>query len=88
MNFDVLTIDFVRDLILRKETTAQALTEAFYQKIDSDDPKIHAYLTLSKERAFAKAAEIDGMFRSGKEWKGKRKRPKPALRLVSPTDQD
>ena len=34
------------------------------------------------------AAEIDGMFRSGKEGKGKRKRANPALRLVPPTDQD
>jgi len=67
MNFDVLTIDFVRDLILRKETTAQALTKAFYQKIESDDPKIHSYLTLSKERAFAKAAEIDGLADRGEE---------------------
>jgi aspartyl-tRNA(Asn)/glutamyl-tRNA(Gln) amidotransferase subunit A len=61
MNLDALTIEFVRDLILRKETTATALTEEFYKKIESDDPKIHAYLTLSKDRAFAKAAEIDGM---------------------------
>ena len=67
MNLDALTIDFVRDLILRKQTTAQALTESFYQKIESDDPKIHAYLTLSKERAFAKAAEIDAMADRGEE---------------------
>jgi aspartyl-tRNA(Asn)/glutamyl-tRNA(Gln) amidotransferase subunit A len=67
MNLDVLTIDFVRDLILRKETTATALTEGFYKKIEADDPRIHAYLTLSKERAFAKAAEIDGMADRGDE---------------------
>jgi aspartyl-tRNA(Asn)/glutamyl-tRNA(Gln) amidotransferase subunit A len=67
MNLDVLTVDFVRDLILRKETTATALTEEFYKKIEADDPKIHAFLTLSKERAFAKAAEIDGMADRGEE---------------------
>jgi aspartyl-tRNA(Asn)/glutamyl-tRNA(Gln) amidotransferase subunit A len=67
MNLDVLTIDFVRDLILLKETTATALTEEFYKKIEADDPKIHAYLTLSKERAFAKAAEIDAMADRGEE---------------------
>jgi aspartyl-tRNA(Asn)/glutamyl-tRNA(Gln) amidotransferase subunit A len=61
MNLDMLTVDFVRDLILRKETTATALTGEFYKKIEVDDPKIHAFLTLSKERAFAKAAEIDDM---------------------------
>jgi aspartyl-tRNA(Asn)/glutamyl-tRNA(Gln) amidotransferase subunit A len=59
MKLDALTIDFVRDLILRKETTAAALAEEFYGKIESDDEKIHAFLTLTKERAMAKAAEID-----------------------------
>ena len=67
MNLDVLTIDFVRDLILRKEITATALTEEFFKKIESDDPKIHAFLTVSKERAFAKAAEIQGMADRGEE---------------------
>ena len=67
MKLDALTIDFVRDLILRKETTATALAEEFYRKIESDDPKIHAFLTLTKERAQAKAAEIDRMADRGDE---------------------
>lgn len=67
MNLDPLTIDFVRDLILRKETTATALTGEFYSKIESDDPKIHAFLTLTRERALAKAAEIDAMADRGDE---------------------
>ena len=67
MNIDPLTIDFVRDLILRKETTATALTEEFYKKIEAEDPKIHAFLTLSKDRAFEKATEIDSMADRGEE---------------------
>jgi len=67
MNLDVLTISFVRDLILRKETTATALTEEFYRKIESDDPNIHAYLTLTRERALIKAAEIDAIADRGDE---------------------
>lgn len=67
MKLDALTIDFVRDLILRKETTATALTEEFYRKIESDDPNIHAFLTLTRERALAKAAEIDAMADRGDE---------------------
>ncbi|MGE5109513.1 MAG: Asp-tRNA(Asn)/Glu-tRNA(Gln) amidotransferase subunit GatA [Acidobacteriaceae bacterium] len=67
MNLEPLTIDFVRDLILRKETTATALAEKFYGKIESDDDKIHAFLTLTKERAMAKAAEIDAMADRGDE---------------------
>lgn len=61
MKLDALTIDFVRDLILRKETTATALVGQFYQKIESEDPKIHAFLTLTRERALAKASEIDAL---------------------------
>lgn len=67
MNIGLLTIDFVRDLILRKETTATALTEAFYQKIEHEDGKIHSFLSLCRERAFAKAAEIDAMADRGDE---------------------
>ena len=67
MNLEPLTIDFVRGLILRKETTAAALAEKFYGKIASDDGKIHAFLTLTKERAMAKAAEIDAMADRGDE---------------------
>lgn len=59
MNIDLLTIDFTRDLVLRKETTATALAEKFYKKIESENGQINAFLSLSKERAFAKAAEID-----------------------------
>ncbi len=67
MNLDALTIDFVRDLILRKQTTATALVEQFYHKIESDDPKIHAFLTLTRERALAKAAEIEAIADRGDE---------------------
>jgi aspartyl-tRNA(Asn)/glutamyl-tRNA(Gln) amidotransferase subunit A len=67
MKLEHLTIGFVRDLILRKETTATALAEEFYRKIDSDDPKIHAFLTLTRERALAKAVEIQAIADRGDE---------------------
>ena len=44
-----------------------AMAEAFYAKIESDDPKIGAYLTLSKDRAMEKAAEIDGLAAKGEK---------------------
>ena len=44
-----------------------ALAEAYYAKIESDDPKIGAYLTLSKERAMAKAAEMDALAAKGEK---------------------
>jgi aspartyl-tRNA(Asn)/glutamyl-tRNA(Gln) amidotransferase subunit A len=48
------------------KTTSTALTESFYAKIEKDDPQIGSYLTLAKERGFAKAAAIDDVAKSGK----------------------
>jgi aspartyl-tRNA(Asn)/glutamyl-tRNA(Gln) amidotransferase subunit A len=60
-----LTIDGARSAVQQRKSTAASLAEAFYRKIQTDDPKIGAYLTLSKERAFAKAAEIDKLTEKG-----------------------
>jgi aspartyl-tRNA(Asn)/glutamyl-tRNA(Gln) amidotransferase subunit A len=43
------------------------LAEAFYAKIQQDDPQIGAYLMLSKDRAFAKAARIDALAVKGEQ---------------------
>jgi len=59
MNLSGLTIDSARAAIAERKISALALAEAFYAKIESDDPKIGAYLILSKERGLEKAAEID-----------------------------
>src|SRR5450432_3554676 len=60
-----LTIDAARSAVAERKTSATALAETFYAKIESDDPKIGAYLTLSKERAQSKAAEIDRLAEKG-----------------------
>jgi aspartyl-tRNA(Asn)/glutamyl-tRNA(Gln) amidotransferase subunit A len=65
MDLAALTIDSTRALLRQGIMTATALADAFYAKIDSDDPKIGAYLTLSKERAFKKAEEIDRLAEAG-----------------------
>ena len=59
MDISGLTIDSARSAIAEGKTSAQELAEAFYAKIEADDPKIGAYLILSRERALEKAAEID-----------------------------
>ena len=59
------TIDAIRSSIQERKTTAAALAEKYYAKIASDDPKIGAYLTLCKDRALAKAAEIDALAAKG-----------------------
>src|SRR6266702_2435626 len=65
MNLNLLTIDAARSAVQERKTSACALAESFYAKIESDDPKIGAFLTLSKERAMAKAAEMDALAAEG-----------------------
>jgi len=65
MHLASLTIDAARSAIRERKTTAFALAEAHYAKIQSDDAQIGAYLTISKERALAKAAEIDALAEKG-----------------------
>jgi len=59
MDLTGLTIDAARSAVAEHKTSALALAETFYAKIESDDRKIGAYLILSRERALEKAAEID-----------------------------
>jgi aspartyl-tRNA(Asn)/glutamyl-tRNA(Gln) amidotransferase subunit A len=67
MNLESLTIDEVRSAVQERKTTATALAGAFYAKIEKDDPQIGAYLTLSRERAAAKAGEIDALVANGEK---------------------
>src|SRR3984885_2640464 len=67
MNLNSLTIDAVRLALRERKITATSLAEGFYAKIEKDDPQIGAYLTLSKQRALSKAAEIDALAAKGDE---------------------
>ncbi|HEY6184047.1 MAG TPA: Asp-tRNA(Asn)/Glu-tRNA(Gln) amidotransferase subunit GatA [Terriglobales bacterium] len=62
-----LTIDTARAAVQERKTTAVALAEACYAKIEKEDPQIGAFLTLSKERALAKAAEMDTLAAKGEK---------------------
>ena len=67
MDSQSFTIDAIRAAIQERRTTAAALTGDFYQRIEKQDPLIGAYLTLSKDRAMAKAAEIDALAAKGEK---------------------
>ena len=67
MNLHLLTIDAARSAVQERKTSAVALAESLYAKIENDDPKIGAFLTLSKERAMSKAAEIDALAAKGEK---------------------
>ena len=65
MDVGLLTIESARTAVLERQTTAVALAESFYQKIEADDPKVGAYLTLTRERALEKAAQMDAIADQG-----------------------
>ena len=65
MNLDLLTVESAQTAVLEKQTTATALVDAFYEKIDAEDAAIGAYLTLCKERAYQQAARIDALADKG-----------------------
>jgi aspartyl-tRNA(Asn)/glutamyl-tRNA(Gln) amidotransferase subunit A len=67
MKLESLTIDAARAAVQEGEITAVALAEAFYAKIENDDPQIGAYLTLSRDRALAKASEMDTLAAKGEK---------------------
>jgi len=67
MDLRNLTIDAARSAVAEGRTSATALAESYFSKIESDDPAIGAYLMLSKERALAKAAEVDSLVRKGEK---------------------
>ncbi len=66
-----LTMDAARAAMASGEVTATALAELHYGRIASEDGKINSFLALSRERAMAQAAKIDGMAAKGE--------PLPAL---------
>ena len=55
----------LRDMLRNKEVTSEKLVEAHYERIESIDKKIKAYITLDKENALIKAREIDKKIAAG-----------------------
>src|ERR1019366_7712677 len=67
MNIEFLTVDSVRTAVLERQSTATAIVDAFYQKVEAEDAAIGAYLTLCKERAYQHAQWVDSMVGRGDE---------------------
>ncbi len=67
MDLTSLTIDAARSAVQEQKVSAVALAESFYAKIEKDDAQIGAYLTLAKERALAKASQVDDLAKKGEQ---------------------
>jgi aspartyl-tRNA(Asn)/glutamyl-tRNA(Gln) amidotransferase subunit A len=59
------SIESIRRQISNGGKTAQGLAEEAYARIAAVDPRIHAYLALSRERAFEQAGKMDALVASG-----------------------
>jgi aspartyl-tRNA(Asn)/glutamyl-tRNA(Gln) amidotransferase subunit A len=59
MDINLLTVSSTVTAIQERQITATALAEKFYEKIDAENAKTNAYLTLAKDRALAQAERID-----------------------------
>lgn len=65
MELEDLTIEGVRAAVASGETTATALAEQHYGRIEARDGEINSFLALSRDRAMAQAARIDALAAKG-----------------------
>ncbi len=61
LEIESLSIDAVRQAVASGETKATVLAELHYDRIAREDGKINSYLALSRDRAMARATQIDEM---------------------------
>src|SRR2546423_12515270 len=60
------TIDGVKEALAAKKTSARELAADFYKRIESRNPQLNAFLTLSPERARRQTDRIDALVAEGK----------------------
>src|SRR5256885_3036287 len=60
------TIDGVREALAAKKISARELAADFYKRIESRNPELNAFLTLSPERARRQTDKIDDLVAEGK----------------------
>jgi aspartyl-tRNA(Asn)/glutamyl-tRNA(Gln) amidotransferase subunit A len=66
MELSSLTIDAARSAVQEGQTTAVAMAEAHFARIQKEDGQIGAFLTLSRERALQQADRMDRIAAEGK----------------------
>ncbi len=65
MDTTSLTIGQIRDLLTRKQVSAEELVRTQLARIKEENPEVRAYLTLCPERALAQAKRIDRLQAAG-----------------------
>jgi aspartyl-tRNA(Asn)/glutamyl-tRNA(Gln) amidotransferase subunit A len=67
MKLENFTIERIREGLMKKEFSALELTKAYLEKIEKEDKKIGAFLTVCEDLAIKQAKEIDEMIFLGKK---------------------
>src|SRR5438067_4569890 len=68
LDLNVLTVSSARAAVQERQTTAAALVESFYAKIEAEDRQpgqTNAFLSLTRDRAFAQAKRLDSIVDRG-----------------------
>ncbi len=65
MELHQLTIHELQKLIRSKEINSSDIVESVYKRIDAVEGRVHAYITLMKEHAFAEATKADRCIKEG-----------------------
>jgi aspartyl-tRNA(Asn)/glutamyl-tRNA(Gln) amidotransferase subunit A len=55
----------VRDALQDRKISARELADEYFSRIEKRNPELNAFLTLSKERAYAQAAKVDALVATG-----------------------
>ncbi|NJB87640.1 Asp-tRNA(Asn)/Glu-tRNA(Gln) amidotransferase A subunit family amidase [Lewinella marina] len=59
------TVEQLATMIYTRKITSRQLTEFFLQRLKEHDPELHCVITLTEERALAKADEMDAELAAG-----------------------
>ena len=62
MNLHDLTITDAKNMLVKREISSAELTKLYLDQIKKLDPKLHAFVTITEERAMEDAARADKLF--------------------------
>jgi aspartyl-tRNA(Asn)/glutamyl-tRNA(Gln) amidotransferase subunit A len=65
MNLHDLTITDAKNMLSKREISSAELTKLYVDQIKKLDPKLHAFLTVTEEKAMEDAAKADKLFLDG-----------------------
>ncbi len=65
VNLHDLTLHEAHEKITNKEISAKDLLDSVYERIDNVENKVNSYITLSKEKAYKEAEEVDKSIAKG-----------------------